>query len=228
MIALICGRNSVIEAIENKIPLKIIYTTGKVDFKVDSSIAIKQVTKQELDKLSSFANHQGIAAEMKDVNYFDMSVITKDEPDKVLILDHIQDPHNLGAIIRSANAAGIKHIIIPKDRAAKVTPTVLKVASGGLVGIKIIRTNSLYEATKALKENNYWIYASTLDANAKSIDKVTFNSNMAIIVGNEQTGISATLLKLADEKFFIPMKGTVQSLNVSVATGIILFNINTK
>lgn len=225
MIALICGRNSVMEAIENKVPLKVIYTTGKLDFKVEQNVEIRQITKKELDKLSDNANHQGIAAEMIDINYYDMSAIDRDKPERVLILDHIQDPHNLGAILRSANASGVKHIIIPKDRAAKVTPTVLKVASGGLVGTKIIRVNSLFEATKWLKERQFWIYASALDEKSKPIDKVVFNANMAIIVGNEQTGVSATLLKIADEKFFIPMKGTVQSLNVSVATGIILFSI---
>ncbi len=148
MIGLICGRNSVTEAIENNVPLKIIYTTGKVDFKVEASVEVRQVSKSELDKLSGYANHQGIAAEMMDINYFDLSAIDRDRPKQILILDHIQDPHNLGAILRSANAAGVKYLIIPKDRAAKVTPTVLKVASGGLVGTKIIRVNSLYEATK--------------------------------------------------------------------------------
>lgn len=225
MLALICGRNSVLEAIENDVPLKVIYTMGKIDFKVDSSVDIRKVTKNELDKLSGFANHQGIAAEMKEINYFDLSVLDRDKPTKVLILDHIQDPHNLGAILRSANASGVKHLIIPKDRAAKVTPTVLKVASGGLVGTKIIRTNSLLEAVKWLKDKQYWIYASAIDEKSKPLDKVVFNENMAIIVGNEKTGVSSTLLKLADEKFFIPMRGTVQSLNVSVATGIILFSI---
>lgn len=225
MIALICGRNSVLEAIENNVPIKVIYTTGKIDFKVDSSIDVRKITKNELDKLSGFANHQGIAAEMKEINYFDMSVLEKDKPTKVLVLDHIQDPHNLGAILRSANASGVKHLIIPRDRAAKVTPTVLKVASGGLVGTKIIRVNSLLEAVKWLKDKQYWIYASALEEKSRPIDKVIFNENMAIIVGNEKTGVSSTLLKLADEKFFIPMRGTVQSLNVSVATGIILFSI---
>lgn len=225
MIALICGRNSVLEAIENNVPIKVIYTTGKIDFKIDSSIDVRKITKNELDKLSGFANHQGIAAEMKEINYFDMSVLEKDKPTKVLVLDHIQDPHNLGAILRSANASGVKHLIIPRDRAAKVTPTVLKVASGGLVGTKIIRVNSLLEAVKWLKDKQYWIYASALEEKSRPIDKVIFNENMAIIVGNEKTGVSSTLLKLADEKFFIPMRGTVQSLNVSVATGIILFSI---
>lgn len=225
MIALICGRNSVLEAIENDVPLKVIYTTGKVDFKVGKEVEIRKISKPDLDKLAGFANHQGIAAEMKEINYFDMSVLEKDSPAKVLVLDHIQDPHNLGAILRSANASGVKHLIIPRDRAAKVTPTVLKVASGGLVGTKIIRVNSLLEAVKWLKDKQYWIYASALAEKSKPINQVVFNENMAIIVGNEKTGVSSTLLKLADEKFFIPMKGTVQSLNVSVATGIILFSI---
>lgn len=226
MLELLCGQNTVREAIEYKVPLKVIYTTSKVDFEIEPSIIVKVVTKQELDKLTDYANHQGIAAEMKEINYFDASVLERDNPSKILVLDHIQDPHNLGAIIRSANAAGINHIVIPRDRAARVTATVLKVASGGMVGMKIVRVNSLFDVVRNLKERNYWIYSSALDAKAKPIKQTYFNDPMVIIVGNEQTGVSSTLLKISDEKFFIPMTGTVQSLNVSVATGIILFSIS--
>lgn len=220
----ICGKNSVLEAIENGLPIKKIYIspnvklTGKYDFKIEI------ISFGELDRMAK-ANHQGFVAELKEFNYYNIDEIIKDKPEKVLILDHIQDPHNFGAIIRTANASGVKHIIIPKDRAVKVTPTVLKVASGGQVGIKIIRVDSLYPSLIKLKDNGFWIYSTALDENATDANDTSFNYPMALIVGNEQKGVNKTLLKISDQKIYIKMKGTVQSLNVSVAAGIMLFKI---
>lgn len=222
----ICGRNSVLEAIENNLPIKRVIISEKMKNKNFENLGIKieYMPLHKIDKLIS-ANHQGYVAELKEFNYFNIDEIYKDKPEKVLVLDHIQDPYNFGAIIRTANASGIKHIIIPKDRSVSITPTVLKVASGGQVGIKIIRVDSLQSTLKKMKDNQFWIYATALDETAIEANDATFNYPMALIVGNEHKGVNKTLLKLSDQKIYINMKGTVQSLNVSVATGIMLFKI---
>ena len=220
----ICGRNSVQDAIDNNLPLRVIYTTRKNDIQNATKEKIEVVSKDFLDKLTK-ENHQGFVAELKEFNYYDIQEVFRDKPRKVLILDHVQDPRNLGAIMRSANAAGVKHIIIPRDRAAKVTASALKVSSGGYVGLKIIRVSSIIDAITKLKNNDFWVYASALDEHATDINATTFNYPIAMVVGNEEKGVSNTVLKHSDGNVFIKMEGTVQSLNVSVAAGIILFKI---
>ncbi len=162
---------------------------------------------------------------LKDFNYYEIDIIKKDNPKTVLILDHIQDPHNFGAILRTANAAGIKHIIIPKDRSAEVTSTVLKVSSGGFVGVKTIKVSNIVASINKLKSWGFWIYSSLLDQNAVPYNKVEYNEHCALVVGNEEKGISKPIINATDVKVYIPQFGTVQSMNVSVATGILLFEL---
>ena len=221
---IIYGKNSVLDAISSGVPIKKVYATKNTIRLIDRSLNAEVVSQFDLDKMAQ-GNNQGLVAELKEFNYFNIQEIYKDKPEKVLILDHIQDPHNFGAIIRTANARGIKHIIIPKDRAVQVTPTVLKVASGGYVDMKIIRVDSLQPTIKDMKDKGFWIYATALNDKAVTHKQATYNDPMAIIVGNEQKGVNNTLLKMADQVIYIPMEGTVQSLNVSVATGIVLFSI---
>lgn len=220
----ICGKNSVLDALNNNLPIKKVYISPRVKLEEKNGVSIEVKSFEELDQMVQ-ANHQGYVAEISEFNYYNIDELLNDMPEKVLVLDHIQDPHNFGAIIRTANAAGVKHIIIPKDRTVKVTPTVLKVASGGHVGIKIIRVDSLYPTLSKMKDKGFWLYSSALDEQAINIDDVKFNYPMALILGNEQKGVNKTLLKFSDQKVFIDMKGTVQSLNVSVAAGIMLFKI---
>lgn len=221
----ICGKNSVLDAIKSGIPIDTVYLVTKQSKEtIEGPFNIKVISKQEMDKMTNL-NHQGFLASLKEFNYWNISEIAKDRPEKVLILDHVQDPHNFGAILRSANASGVKHIIIPKDRAVKVTPTVLKVASGGQAGIKIIRVDSLFSEVKKMKEMGFWIYSTTLDNESVSYKHASINYPMALVVGNEATGVSKPILKISDQKLHIDMQGTVQSLNVSVATGILLFMI---
>ncbi len=220
---LICGKNSVLDALENELPLSKVFLLKPLDRKINNDIKVQITSKREMDKLTK-ENHQGFIAELKEYNYFTLEDLFRDKPEKFLILDRIQDPHNFGAILRSANAFGIKHIIIAKDRQVEVTPTVLKVSSGGYVGVKIIRVDSMQTAIKKIKDANIWIYATAIEKGTQ-VDKVTFNTPMALVVGNEGKGVSRAILKQSDQNVFIPMKGTVQSLNVSVATGILLSNL---
>lgn len=221
----ICGKNSVLDAIKSGVPIEKVYLVSKQTKEmIKGPFKVEIISKGEMDRMTKL-NHQGFLASLKEFNYWNISEIAKDKPEKVLILDRVQDPHNFGAILRSANASGIKHIIIPKDRAVKVTPTVLKVASGGQVDIKIIRVDSLFSEVKKLKELGFWIYSTTLDDESISYKQASINYPMALVVGNEGSGVSKNILKISDQKLHIDMQGTVQSLNVSVATGILLFMI---
>ncbi|MEE3928065.1 23S rRNA (guanosine(2251)-2'-O)-methyltransferase RlmB [Mycoplasmopsis ciconiae] len=224
------GRNSVIEAVKFNFPIEKIWVTNQKDkdlilklkkqnFKIE--IIDKNTINQQIKE-----NHQNFVAFIKNIDTHPLEVIYKDKPMSVLILDHIQDPHNFGAIIRTANAAGVKHIIYPKDRAADITSTVLKISSGGFVDMKFIKVASISAAITSLKKNNFWIYASNLNENAHSYNQVNYNFPLALVVGNEQEGISKSTLKMSDMEIYINQRGSVQSINVSVATGILLFKIN--
>lgn len=226
----ICGKNSVIDALKSKnINIKKIFLTKnqKLSF-IPKNISIEIVDKSYLDEITSL-NHQGIIAIIEnDFTYCSFEEIIKDNPSVVLILDHIEDVHNIGAILRTTNAAGIKHVIFPSKRSVLINEVVLKISSGGFVGLKIAKVNSLQPIIEKLKRKNYWIYASSLSPKAQEYSLVNYNFPLAIIVGNEAKGVSKTIINNSDQLVYIPMKGTVQSLNVSVATGILLFDIIKK
>lgn len=222
MAKLICGKNNVMDAIENSLPIKCVYTKFNLP---KGNYSIVQMSMEELSKMTS-QNHQGYIAILKDFKYYTMLDLLLDNPNIVLILDHIHDPQNFGSIIRTSNAFGIKHIIIPKDRQVQVTSAVLKVSSGGFVNMKVVKVTNISRAIDELKKNNYWIFGSSLSKNASRINDVNFSTKNAIILGNEAKGISNNVLKKCDVLFTIPLKGTVQSLNVSIATSIILFYIS--
>lgn len=220
---LICGKNSVRDAVESGLSVIKIFTVYKPEFEINNDVEIVFKTKKELNQMTEL-NHQGIIAEIEHMNYYSIDELINDNPSKVLVLDHIQDPHNFGAIIRTANAAGVQYIIIPKDRAAQVTDTVMKISSGGFVGMKIVKVPSLSSTITKLKERGFWVYTTAIE-NGTDINKVPFNFPMVLIVGNEGKGVSKPLLKMSDQNVYIKMDGTVQSLNVSVATGVALFKI---
>ncbi|AWX42963.1 RNA methyltransferase [Metamycoplasma cloacale] len=223
----IFGKNSVLDAIKNNFPIKTLYIQNNLQDKKINFPKIKYLSYFELNNLVK-GNHQGYIAEIEDYQYHDIGVILKDKPENVLILDHIQDPQNFGAIIRSANVFGINHIIIPKNRACEVTPTVLKTSSGGFNNVKIIKIASLFEAIDYLKKNGFWIYATALNNQAKKLHQISFAKPTCLIVGNEESGVSNTLIKHADEVIYIEQFGLVQSLNVSVASGIAMYELTKK
>ncbi|MGY6171974.1 23S rRNA (guanosine(2251)-2'-O)-methyltransferase RlmB [Candidatus Mycoplasma pogonae] len=227
MIKYLCGKNSVLDAINNKIPIKKLYLAFGNTLATPSNIEVEFVSKEYLNALTK-QKHQGFVAEINEIKIYDLNIIFKNKPEKVLILDHLQDPYNFGAIIRSANAFGFKFIIFPKERAVDITETVLKVSSGGFIDIKFIKVGSIVNAIEKLKKNNFWIYGSDLSNQATKIDATNFNSPLAIVIGSEGKGISKSVIKVLDQTFYIPMEGTVQSLNASVATGITLFHVNKK
>lgn len=222
MVKYICGRNSLADAIKNGFIFKEIYLLKPTNDQIFLKQKVKVVSRDFLDKLVSL-NHQGFVGVLENFKFFEIDTLVKDKPKIILILDHIQDQNNLGNIIRTANCFGIKHIILPKKRAAKLNETTMKVSSGGFVGLKFILVNSIVSAINKLKEMDFWIYATDLKEKSRKIQEIQFNYPCAIILGNEATGIKKSSLNASDQTFFIPLEGTVNSLNVTVATGIILF-----
>jgi len=223
MIKLLCGKNTVLDAIKNKMYIKVIYLL-KPQLGIDPYFKTKIISKIEMDELS-LVNNQGFIAVLEEFKYYNIDSIFEDKQNIVLILAHLEDPQNFGSILRTAHASGINHIIIPNIRSVDINDTVLKVSSGGIIGLKIIRVNSIQSTIVKLKKKMFWIYATSLGENTIEYHNVDFNFPLAIIVGNESKGISKSLLNESDQHIFIKMKGTVQSLNVSVATGIILFHL---
>ncbi|SJZ54778.1 23S rRNA (guanosine(2251)-2'-O)-methyltransferase RlmB [Mycoplasmopsis verecunda] len=221
---LIWGKNSVLDAINSNLNISKIYINENFKkIKIKQNIPVEYVSKAILDQMSNNANHQGYIVAIKSINYSNIEQLIKAKPNIVLALDHIVDPQNLGAIIRTANAAGVKHILLPKDNSAEVNSTALKVASGGFVGINFYKVSSMSATLTKLKNNDYWIYATTLHDNSVNYASVSYPMHTVIVMGNEGSGVSKSVLAVSDQYIHINQYGTVQSLNVSVATGIVLF-----
>ena len=183
-------------------------------------ISIVYCEKYELDKLAN-GNHQGIILSIPDYEYCDPSEMISADDSLIVILDHIEDPHNLGAIIRTCEAAGVNGIIIPKDRSVLVNSTVMKVSAGALENVKIACVTNLNNTIKYLKDNGFWIVGT--DMKGTSYDKINYSGKTAIIIGNEGKGMSKLVRESCDFIASIDMRGTINSLNASVATGIVVF-----
>ena len=180
---------------------------------------IKYMDKKQLDKIVD-GLHQGIILKVEDYNYFEIDELIKDNG-FLVILDHIEDPHNFGAIIRTCEAALVDGIIIPKDRSVEVNGTVMKVSSGTLNKIKISKVTNLVQTIDYLKKNGYWIIGT--DIEGTDYKEIDYNGKIAIVIGSEGKGISRLVKENCDFIASIPMKGTINSLNASVATGIVIF-----
>ena len=185
-------------------------------------ISIVYCEKYELDKLAN-GNHQGIILSIPDYEYCDPSEMISADDSLIVILDHIEDPHNLGAIIRTCEAAGVNGIIIPKDRSVLVNSTVMKVSAGALNNIKIVEVNNLVSAMEKLKDNGFWIYATDMDG--EEYTKVEYAEKTALVIGAEGTGVSKRVGDNSDFIISIPMFGKINSLNASVAAGIAIYEV---
>lgn len=194
----------------------------------DKKISYEVMTKEKLDKQFS-NNHQGYAAIREDYTLYDEEYLSELPTNcgRVLLLDGIMDPHNLGAILRSVDAFGVDLVILPKNRSCSITETVAHISTGAIEHTKIMYVNSLLSAVNKLKNLGYWICGTDAKGNtlASSIDK---NLNLAIIIGSEGFGMSKTLLNASDYLITIPMVGHVNSLNASVSTAIVLHDLMKK
>lgn len=184
------------------------------------NIKVQTLNKFDMDKKVS-GLHQGIILDVEDYKYADIYDIINDEDSLIIMLDHIEDPHNFGAIIRSCEAAGVDGIIIPTDRSVEVNPTVIKTSVGTTEKMKIARVTNLNSTIKLLKDKGYWIFGTDMDGT--DYTKLDYKGKTCIICGNEGSGMSKLVRENCDFIASIPMQGEVNSLNASVATAIIVF-----
>lgn len=210
----------------NKKVEKIILQDGFSDNEILSLIEnrkINVITKQkrEIDRLISGV-HQGILLYIPDYQYSSIESVYND--DVVVILDHLEDPHNLGAIIRTCEAAGIKSIILPKDRQVQVNATVMKTSVGTLDNMNMVSVTNLVNAINKLKDNGFWIVGTALD-NSVDFKTIDYSGKIALVIGNEGSGISNIVANNCDFLAKIPMYGKTNSLNASVAAGIMIYEI---
>ncbi len=232
---LFIGRNAVMELLRSGREIDRIYirnesvegVLGTICKKANERrIPIVETDPRRLDKLSDGGVHQGVIAVAAETDYLSVEelfsqTIEKGEKPFYLICDSINDPHNLGALIRSANCAGLNGVIIPKRRAVGVNGTVAKSSAGAVFGMPIARVSNLANAVKYLKENGVWIWA--VEAGGRPYYEQDFKGSCALILGSEGEGVSALLKKESDFIAGIPMYGTVNSLNVSAAGAIVMF-----
>ncbi|NJR20919.1 MAG: 23S rRNA (guanosine(2251)-2'-O)-methyltransferase RlmB [Richelia sp. CSU_2_1] len=190
---------------------------------------IDEVDDLRLDYITRKANHQGVAAQISAYEYLDLSeLIAKakaaSEQPVILVAEGLNDPHNLGAIIRTAEALGTQGVVIPQRRAVGITSAVRKVAAGALENLPVARVVNLTRALEQLKEAGFWIYGTAADA-SQSIDTVKFSGPTVLVVGGEADGLSLLIQRGCDALVSIPLRGNTPSLNVSVATGMALYEI---
>ena len=197
-----------------------------VDAAKQHHLPLQLVDKRQLDKITRHAPHQGVVATIKraqTLNEGDLDdLLQQNDHAFFLILDNIQDPHNLGACLRSAEAAGVTAVIAPKDKSASITPTVRTVASGAAEVVPFIEVTNLARTMQHLKSQGVWLIGAAGEAE-QSYYSVDYKGNVGIVVGAEGTGLRDLTRKHCDFLVKIPMQGSVSSLNVSVATGIFLF-----
>lgn len=188
----------------------------------NNHIKYEHVNNNYLSKLSN-NNHQGVIIEYDDFHYGKIEDV---KGNLVVILDHIEDPHNFGAIIRTCAACGVKSIIIPKDRSVKVTDTVVKTSVGTINYVDIIMTSNIVNAIKKLQQMGYFIYGA--DMAGDNFMDVSFSEKKVLIIGNEGSGISRLVKDNCDTLIKIPINEQVESLNASVAAGILIYNLKNK
>ena len=217
----ITGKNAIREYLKNNTKIYKAYVNKNMKDELISelknkNISIEYIDKFKLDKISK--NNQGIIIKADDYKYKDISDI---DDDIVVILDHLEDPHNLGAIIRTCEVAGIRNIIIPKDRSVSVNETVMKTSAGALNHINLIMVTNLTETMKKLKKDGFWFVG--MDMSGDNYKKIDYTGKIGLVVGSEGFGMSKLVEQNCDFIATIPMRGKVNSLNASVAAGIIIF-----
>ncbi|MBE3593261.1 MAG: 23S rRNA (guanosine(2251)-2'-O)-methyltransferase RlmB [Thermoanaerobacter sp.] len=236
----ILGRNPVIEAIKSGKQIEKIYvskTAGGniskiINLAKEAGIVVSTTDNDILSKLAGSQNHQGVVAVGAVYKYFEVDDLLeyaeqRKEKPFLLILDEITDPHNLGAIIRSAEAFGVHGIIIPKRRAVGVNATVAKTSAGAVEHMRIAKVSNINNTMRGLKERGLWIVGT--DVNAwKSFEELDYDFPLAIVIGSEGQGVSKLVLQNCDFVVKIPMKGKINSLNASVAASILIYQVVSK
>ena len=226
---LVMGRNVAIDLLKkNKKVRKVIIQEGFDDKNIISlieknNLEVKIVSKREIDHLCPGVN-QGIILDIPDYKYMELNDFLNTEDDFVVLLDHLEDPHNLGAIIRTCEAAGVKSIIMPRDRQVQVNATVMKTSVGTLDNVNLVSVSNLVNAIERLKDAGYWVVGTALE-NSVDYRTIDYSGKIALVIGNEGKGISDLVQKKCDFLAKIPMYGETNSLNASVAAGIMIYEV---
>lgn len=234
---LIIGRKPVLEAINSGAEIEqVVISFGQTGGIIETiriacnkrGIKCNQISTSKFSALVTSQNSQGVAAIKTQQKYFSLTQLIIDSKKSafplILILDSIQDTHNVGAIMRTADCVGVDGVIITKHNSAPINETVAKTSAGAIEHLKICSVTNLSDAIRELKDNGFWIVGSSLH-NSKSYIQVDYNIPIALILGNEEKGIRRLTADSCDILVNIPMKGKIQSLNVSVASGVLLFEI---
>ena len=234
---IICGRNPVLEALRSGREIDRLFVAhGTGGGSVTAIIAkcrakgilIKEISPQKLDYYCGGANHQGVAVMFASQEYAtvdDMFALaeTRGEKPFLIICDEIEDPHNLGAIIRTAEATGVHGVIIPERRSASLNATVARAACGALEYVPVARVTNIANTIDALKERGVWVFGADMDGD--DYTKTDFDTPCALVIGNEGKGIGALTAKKCDAILSLPMLGKINSLNASVAAGILMYEV---
>lgn len=235
---LVEGRNAVIELLKsNKTIEQLFIANGKMEGSInkilglaeDKGVIVKEVDRKKLDLMSETKAHQGVIAQITPFKYSTVDEILnyakqKDEDPFIVILDELEDPHNLGSIVRTAELCGVHGIIIPKRRNVGVTATVYKASVGAIEYVKIAKVSNVNSTIDELKAKNIWVYGADINGEEYSYD-TNFNGACAIVIGNEGKGISKLTKNKCDKLVKIPMIGKINSLNASVAGGIMMYEV---
>ena len=235
--AIIEGRNPIIEALKNNRPIeKIMVNKASKEGSIkkilamakENKVIIQEVDRHKLDEMSESHAHQGVIAITSDYRYYDLDEILEiprqnGEDPFFIILDGITDPHNLGSIIRTADAVGVHAVIIPKRRSVQITPIVAKASAGAVEYLPVCKVTNIVNTIKTLKENGLWIAA--VDMDGQTFYQQNLGGPLGLVVGSEGEGISRLVKQNCDFTVSMPMSGNVTSLNASVAGGILLYEV---
>ena len=231
------GRHAVVEALQTPDRVNRVFiqegTSGRDAAKVielarEKGIQVQTVPKTKIEDLVGNAVHQGLVASIAAYEYADFEDIFKKAEEKgedpfIVILDGVEDPHNLGSILRTADATGVHGIIIPKRRSASLTATVAKASTGAIEHVPVVRVTNLTQTIEQLKERGIWVFGT--DMNGTDYRKWNTSGPLAIVMGNEGKGVSRIVKESVDEMVTIPMVGHVQSLNASVASALMMYEV---
>ena len=226
---LVYGRNVAKEILKkNRKVEKIILQDGFDDKEIKSLIEngnfkVEVRSKREIDRLADGV-HQGIILYIPDYKYKNLGEVLKNEAQFIVLVDHLEDPHNLGAIIRTCEAAGVDAIVMPKDRQVMINSTVMKTSVGTLDNMNIVAVTNLVQTIEELKKNGFWVVGTALE-NSVDYRTIDYSGKIALVIGNEGSGISRLVAKSCDFIAKIPMYGTTNSLNASVAAGIMIYEV---
>lgn len=230
----IYGKNTILEALNGKKGVyKVYIAKSSKDQTIlrkceNSHIDYQRVNIEEIEKMVGKVNHQGVVASVQEYRYYSIdeicNSISKDKMPLLLMLDGLEDPHNLGAILRTADAMGVDGIIIAKNRSVSLNATVAKVSTGAIDHVKVAQVTNLARTLEELKEKGYWIVGCDNDQ-SQDYREIDYKMPVCIVIGSEGKGISRIVKKQCDFKVVLPMIGHVTSLNASVATAVILYQV---